>query len=142
MENLNPNQSIRGFITDPVLQQRLAKYMVEQCFRNSVLENLHAGTVPDSKTGDYSDVVVRTPFGEIPWRELSRFDDGEMKVLMLDVANRTYKFIRDLFDEETGGELLLRLATRDLVPQWDNPILPPAGPRRPLTHDKLPDTRR
>ena len=128
MENLNLNQSIRGFITDPVLQQRLAKYMVEQCFRNSVLENLHAGKVPDSETGDYSDLVVRTPFGEIPWRELSRFDDAEMKALMLDVANRTYKFIRNLFDEETGGELLLRLATRDLVPQWDNPILPPAEP--------------
>ena len=128
MENLNLNQSIRGFITDPVLQQRLAKYMVEQCFRNSVLENLHAGKVPDSETGDYSDLVVRTPFGEIPWRELSRFDDAEMKALMLDVANRTYKFIRNLFDEETGGELLLRLATRDLVPQWDNPILPPTEP--------------
>jgi len=127
MENLN--QSIKGFIADPVLQQRLAKYMVDQCFRNSELENLHAGKVPSSKTGDYSDVVVRTPFGEIPWRELSRFDDAEMKVLMLDVVNRTYKFLKKLFDEETGGELLLRLATRDLVPQWENPILPPVHPR-------------
>jgi hypothetical protein len=127
MENLN--QSIKGFIADPVLQQRLAKYMVDQCFRNSELENLHSGKVPGSKTGDYSDVVVRTPFGEIPWRELSRFDDAEMKVLMLDVVNRTYKFLKKLFDEETGGELLLRLATRDLVPQWENPILPPVHPR-------------
>jgi hypothetical protein len=127
MENLN--QSIKGFIADPVLQQRLAKYMVDQCFRNSELESLHAGKVPSSRTGDYSDVVVRTPFGEIPWRELSRFDDAEMKVLMLDVVNRTYKFLKKLFDEETGGELLLRLATRDLVPQWENPILPPVHPR-------------
>jgi hypothetical protein len=127
MENLN--QSIKGFISDPVLQQRLAKYMVDECFRNSELENLHAGKVPSSKTGDYSDVVVRTPFGEIPWRELSRLDDAEMKVLMLDVVNRTYKFLKQLFDEETGGELLLRLATRDLVPQWENPILPPVHPR-------------
>ncbi len=78
-----------AFITDPGLQQRLAKYIVQQCFRNSELENLHAGLAPSSKTGDYSDVVVKTPFGEIPWRELSRFDDAEMKVLMLDVVNRT-----------------------------------------------------
>jgi hypothetical protein len=49
-----------SFIEDPVLQQRLTKYIAEQCFRNSELENLHAGIVPDSKTGDYSDVVVRT----------------------------------------------------------------------------------
>jgi hypothetical protein len=113
-----------SFLADPVLQQRLAKYIVEQCFRNSQLEDLHAGTAPDSETGDYSDVVVKTPFGEIPWRNLSRFDDAEMKVLMRDVVNLTYRFIHKLFDEEQGAELLLRLAARDLVPQWDNPTLP------------------
>ncbi len=81
--------AVNALITEPVLQQRLAKYLVRECFRNSELENLQAGTVPDSKTGDYSDVVVKTPFGEIPWRDLSRFDDAEMKRLMLDVVNRT-----------------------------------------------------
>jgi hypothetical protein len=75
------------------LQQRLAKYLVHECFRNSELEKLHAGVVPDSKTGDYSDVIVKTPFGEIPWREVSRFDDAEMQRLMTDVVNRTYLFI-------------------------------------------------
>jgi hypothetical protein len=121
MENVN--QSVKAFITDPVLQQRLAKYLVEQCFRNSGLEELHAGTVPSSQTGDYSDVIVRTPFGEIAWNRLSRLDDSEMKVLMIEVVNRTYRFIHKLFDEETGGDLLLRLAKGDLVPQWENPTL-------------------
>ena len=115
--------AVRALITDPALQQRLAKYLVHQCVRNSELESLHAGTVPDSKTGDYSDVKVVTPFGEIPWRELSRFGDEEMKRLMTDVVNRTYRFIHRLFDEETGGELLLRLAAADLVPRWENPTL-------------------
>jgi hypothetical protein len=54
--------AVRAFITEPALQQRLAKYLVHECFRNSELENLHAGVVPDSKTGDYSDVIVKTPF--------------------------------------------------------------------------------
>jgi hypothetical protein len=36
----------------PVLQQRLAKYLVLQCVRNSHLENLHAGIAPSSATGD------------------------------------------------------------------------------------------
>jgi hypothetical protein len=49
---------IRVLITDPVLQKRLAKYLVHRCFRNSVLEDLHAGIAPDSKAGDYSDVLV------------------------------------------------------------------------------------
>src|SRR5579862_3165346 len=103
----NSTEAVRAFISDPALQQRLAKYLVRECFRNSELENLHAGIIPDSKTGDYTDVKVVTPFGEIPWRELSRFDDVEMKRLMRDVVNRTYLFIHRLFDEETGGELLI-----------------------------------
>jgi hypothetical protein len=117
----NAVDAIRGFISDPVLEKRLAKYLVQRCFRNSVLEDLHAGTAPDSKAGDYSDVVVVTPLGEIPWRRLSRFDDGEMRTLMIDVVQRAYEFIHELFDEELGGELLLGLAERDPVPQWENP---------------------
>ena len=46
-----------------------------------------------------------------------------MKMLMIEVVNRTYRFIHKLFDEEVGGNLLLRLAKRDLVPQWENPTL-------------------
>jgi len=117
----NVDGAIRPFVTDPVLQKRLAKYLVQRCFRNSALEDLHAGTAPDSKAGDYSDVVVVTPFGEIPWPRLSRFDDGEMKTLMIDVVQRVYEFIQELFDEEFGAILLLRLAERDPVPQWQNP---------------------
>jgi hypothetical protein len=122
--------AVKAFITEPALQQRLAKYLVHECFRHSELESLHSGVVPDSKTGDYSDVKVVTPFGEISWRQLSRFDDAEMKRLMTDVVNRTYLFIHRLFDEETGGELLLRLGAADLVPQWETPTLPAKKPRR------------
>ena len=39
---MNSHDAVRAFITDPVLQQRLAKYMVLQCFRNSMLEDLRA----------------------------------------------------------------------------------------------------
>ena len=115
------DDAVRVLITDPVLQKRLAKYLVQRCFRNSVLDDLHAGIAPDSKAGDYSDVVVSTPFGEIPWSKLSRFDDEEMKTLMIDVVQKTYEFIQELFDVENGGELLLRLAARDPLPRWENP---------------------
>lgn len=118
---MNSDEAIKAFITDPVLQQRLAKHIVLKCFRNSVLEDLHAGKVPDSQSGDYTDVVVRTPFGEIPWNELSRFNDAEMKLLMVDVVNKTYQLVQELFDDERGGELLVKLAARDPTPAWDNP---------------------
>jgi len=103
------------------LQKRLAKYLVLHCFRNSVLEDLHAGIVPSSKCGDYTDVVVRSSCGEIPWSKVSRLDDAEMKALMIDVVSRTYQFIHDFFDEEMGGKFLLELGERDPVPKWENP---------------------
>jgi hypothetical protein len=108
-------------LQNPALLRRLAKYTVQQCFRNTVIEEFHAGTVPDSKSGDFSDVVVKTPFGEIPWSGLSRLSDEEMKVLMRNAVNKTHRFLCRLFDERAGGELILRLDERDLVPEWDDP---------------------
>ena len=112
---------VRTIVTDPEMQQRIAKYITLKCFRNSVLENLHSGKVPASKTADYSDVVVHTPFGQIPWRELSRLDDAEMKDLMIDVTNKVYHFIQDLLDEKKGSELIVNLVTKDPAPSWDDP---------------------
>jgi ligand-binding SRPBCC domain-containing protein len=105
----------------PALLKRLAKYTVQQCFRNTVIEEFHAGTVADSKSGDFSDVVIKTPYGEIPWTSLPHLTDEEMKLVMRDAVNKTYRFLCRLFDERAGGELILRLDERDLVPQWDDP---------------------
>ena len=52
-------KAVRGLITEPAMQQRLAKYLVHECFRNSELENLHADIVPGSKTGDYPTLSSR-----------------------------------------------------------------------------------
>lgn len=119
-----PDQSLKAIITSPEMQKRLAKYLVQRCFRNSLLEDFHAGTIPATAAGDYSDVTVHTPYGQIPWNRLSRISDEEMKLLMQDVVNHTYRFIQELFDEERGGELMLKLANRDPVPQWDDPQSP------------------
>ena len=37
---------------------RLAKLMAMICVRNTGIEELHAGTVPVTHTGDYSDVFI------------------------------------------------------------------------------------
>jgi hypothetical protein len=44
-----------------------------------------------------------------------------MEALMIDVVQKTYEFIRELFDEENGSVLLLRLPARDPLPQWEDP---------------------
>jgi hypothetical protein len=130
---MSANEEVRAFISDPVIQQRLAKYLVFQCFRNSMLEDFHAGTSPASASGDYSDVSVSSPYGVIPWPEVSRLNDDEMKRLMIDVVDRAYRFIRMLFNESTGGELLLRLAQSDPLPQWKDPTLLTGAPSRVST---------
>ncbi|WP_205685432.1 hypothetical protein [Caulobacter zeae] len=81
----------------------LALALVETGFRNSRLEELHAGVSPDTAVGDYSDVKVVTPYGEIAWSRVSRLDDEEMKALMIEVVDRVYTML-------THPEPFMRLA--------------------------------
>ena len=89
---MTPDQLIE-LKRNPDFRARLVKFVALQCFRNSKLEDLHTGRSPRSKTGDYSDVKVVTPYGEIPWKELSRLNNDEMKKLMIDVVNRTDRYL-------------------------------------------------
>jgi hypothetical protein len=68
--HMTPDQLIE-LKRNSVLRGRLAKLFALECFRNSKLEDLHTGKSPSSKTDDYSDVKVVTPYGEIPWNNLS-----------------------------------------------------------------------
>ena len=114
-------ETARKISSNPELMKRLAKYLAQQCFRNTMREDLHAGITPSSQTVGYTDVVVRSPYGEIPWPRLSRLSDEEIKALMIDVVNKTYRTLRLLLDNRTGEELIEILAQRDLVPQWKEP---------------------
>ena len=72
---------------------KLAKIMAMLCVRNTQLETLHAGLTPITRTGDYSDVFVLDADGRrIPWTEVSRIDEDEMRALMRDIVNRLYTF--------------------------------------------------
>ena len=79
----------------------VATMLAFHCVRNSSLEDLHAGIFPSSQTGDYTDVKVVSPYGEIAWNRLSRISDEEMQRLSADVVNRLYTF---LFYLLTSGE--------------------------------------
>jgi len=115
-------KQVKLFATNKQLRKRLAKFMAQQCFRNTELENLHAGTGPSSETGDYTDVKVVTPSGEIPWPELSRLSDEEMKVLMIEVVNKTYSFLTMMFKSSTTTEAMIKaLRHCDMVADWDEP---------------------
>src|SRR2546430_5504185 len=102
---MNPDQ-LAEIKNNEVVRKRLAKLMASHCFRNSMLEDFHAGTVPSSRSADYSDVKVVTPYGEIGWNDLSRVSDKEMKSLMIDAVNRSYRFLSELFDGPYGDAVI------------------------------------
>lgn len=93
-----------------------ATALVETCLRNSCLEELHAGVTPDSAIGDYSDVKVVSPYGEVPWTQLSRISDEEMKVLMIEIVDRVFTFLS--YPED--------LVTLGGAARWNRPRLDPA----------------
>ena len=100
---------------------QLAKAMAMICVRNSRLEDLHAGQVPVTRTGDWSDVVVVDSEGNrIPWAEVSRIDDDEMRALMRDVVNRLYTFHLKPEDSALRAEIERWMA---VASRWDEPDL-------------------
>jgi hypothetical protein len=98
----------------------LATNLVVNCVRNTYLEDLHAGKVPSSKTGDYTDVKVVTPYGEIPWNELSRLSNDEMKTLMIEVVDKVFTYLTFMGENRKGfleAMYLMHPSTRN----WDKP---------------------
>lgn len=99
----------------------MAKAMALICVRNTQLETLHAGPGPVSHRSDYSDVIVTDANGrQIPWSEVSRISDSEMRELMREIVNRLYTFQLRLGEEEFRDYLDRQLtSTRN----WDEPKL-------------------
>src|SRR5262249_39391938 len=117
-------EHVEAVQSSELVRKRLAKLMALRCFRNTKLEDLHAGIFPNSQSGDYSDVKVVSPYGEIPWQRLGRFSDDEMRALMVDVVNHCYQFLIELLDPRTGQQLIERLKLRDDLHRWNEPELP------------------
>jgi hypothetical protein len=100
---------------------RLAKVMAMMCVRNAKLEDIHAGLVPVTKTGDYSDVVVVDAEGrKIPWPEVSHIDDDQMRELMKEIVNRLYTFHMRIDDPEFQAWVDRWAA---VAAKWDEPEL-------------------
>ena len=121
-------ENIREIKENEVLRKRLAKYMALRCFRNSELENLHAGKVPQSTAGDFTDVNVVFPGGEIPWNKLSRLNNWEMKLLMINVVNLCHDFLNLLYTAPQGDRMVEWMLHNDAVPEWQDPDLNPPPP--------------
>lgn len=106
-------------------QGEFAKLMAAACVRRGYLENLHAGFIPVTRKGDFSDVKVIDAEGrEIPWNQVSRISQDEMKTLMTGVVNRIFTFLaRTLFAEsdDRAFEQALNRAAAPWTKGWDEP---------------------
>ena len=108
---------------DDLLATAIIKTMVLVCVRNTKLEDIHAGLVPVTKTGDYSDVTVVDGEGRrIPWNDVSRFDDDAMRDLTRQIVDRMYTF-----QVKAEDPAFLRVIDQwsSVVAGWDEPQLDP-----------------
>ena len=97
----------------------MSKAMTLICVRNTCLETLHAGPGVVSHTGDYSDVLVTDANGrQIPWSEVSRISDDEMRDLMREIVNPLYTFQLRVGEQEFRDYLDLQLTSTQ---SWDEP---------------------
>ena len=102
---------------------KLAKIMAMLCVRNTQLETLHAGLTPITRTGDYSDVFVLDADGRrIPWTDVSRFDEDEMRALMRDIVNRLYTFHLHADEPKLQATIERWMGVAD---KWDEPEIDP-----------------
>ena len=102
---------------------KLAKIMAMLCVRNTQLETLHAGLTTITRTGDYSDVFVLDADGRrIPWTEVSRFDEDEMRALMRDIVNRLYTFHLHADEPKLQATIERWMGVAD---KWDAPEIDP-----------------
>lgn len=97
---------------------KLAKAVALMCVRNTFLEDLHAGTTPSTRAGDYSDVKVVSPYGEIAWRDLSCLSDEEMKTLMKEVVDKLFVVLSRMDDKQFLAAMVQRGACQT---EWDEP---------------------
>ena len=102
---------------------KLARIMAMLCVRNTQLETLHSGPTPVTRLGDYSDVFVVDSDGQrIPWTEVSRIDDAEMRKLMRDIVNRLYTFHICADDSKLQAEIERWMS---VASKWGEPEIDP-----------------
>jgi len=83
-------------------------------------------------------VKVVTPDRKIPWNELSRISDDEMKKLMKQIINKLYTVLMSLDNEEAMH--LVFSGGRDYASHWDEPEFLPTflAPFIPPGYESVP----
>ena len=105
-------------------------------FGAATLKNSMPVFTPVTRSGDYSDVKVIDAEGrEIPWNQVSRINQDEMKTLMTGVVNRIHTFLARTLFSATEDKAFQQALDRAAIPwtkAWDEPeylpefLMPPS----------------
>ena len=125
-----------------------ARHIANEIRMSNILETeLHNGVTPSTKTGDWSDVYVVTPYGKLPWKtpdepvetmvggkvktgyySVSRISDEEMHRLMVDIEKRIELTLRQCLGSINHPEyaefihsMLKKSLFGELGISWDMP---------------------
>ncbi len=85
---------------EPAEAKQIALGLAVLCVRNTSIEDIHSGIEPATDAGDFSDVIVVTPHGEMSWNSVSRISNDEMRAFMIQVVDRLYTSLLRLNDPE------------------------------------------
>src|SRR5579859_6060702 len=106
-------------------RSEFAKILTAARVQRGYLEKLHSGFTPVTRLGDYSDVKVIDADGrEIPWNQVSRINQEEMKTLISGVVNRIHTFLARTLFSATEDIAFHEALDRAAVPGtkgWDEP---------------------
>jgi hypothetical protein len=92
-------RQVKLFVSDGQLQKRLSKLIVQQCFRNTEIEKLHAA---------------------------GKISQEEMKHVMVDAVNQTYTNLTMLLSSTDIADRVIQMLKQcDLVSEWNEPVLEP-----------------
>lgn len=79
------------------MEKRLAKTLTIHGYRNSPIEDIHAGRWPKDNKGNWAkpeDMFVSVDGGsKIPWLEMSRITDEEMKHINKTIHSQIYTIL-------------------------------------------------
>ncbi len=110
-------------MNEEYLQHLANAITVLRVHNNPTLETIHKGKSPISETGDFSDVFVIDGKGnKIPWNEISRITQYEMKSFMKNVSNHIYDFLCNIGDEKFLDKFM-EFGMRQTM-NWDLPNRP------------------
>ncbi len=105
----------------------LARFLTRYGVLNTTLEDFLEGQFPETLRGDYSDVVVVTPTGKIPWNGLRRLSESELGQVMKEVEVQLSRCLEIILQHQQAGELetLLKRLEGELFGtngvRWDRP---------------------